>query len=48
MNSGFLFGIPCNLVREVNIPSHGLLTQVVRKQQGPKVQPKVLHDVAIP
>ena len=37
-----------NLVREVNIPSHGLLTQEGRKQQGPKVQPKVLRDVAIP
>ncbi|SMQ64578.1 Peptidoglycan-binding (PGRP) domain of peptidoglycan hydrolases-containing protein [Bacillus sp. OV166] len=37
-----------NLEREVNIPSHGLLTQVGRKQQGPKVQPQVLHDVAIP
>ncbi|MDM5186848.1 peptidoglycan-binding protein [Bacillus sp. DX4.1] len=36
------------LVKEVNIPSHGLLTQVNRKQQGPLVQLKVLRDVAIP
>ncbi|MFF2290056.1 hypothetical protein [Peribacillus butanolivorans] len=37
-----------NLVREVNIPTHGLQTQVGRNQKGPLKPPKVLREVAIP
>ncbi|MGW6302114.1 peptidoglycan-binding protein [Peribacillus butanolivorans] len=37
-----------NLVIEVNIPTHGLQTQVGRNQKGPLKPPKVLREVAIP
>lgn len=37
-----------NLVKINTIPSHGLLTQVGRRQEGPLITPYVLKEVAIP